>query len=274
MKPLGRIFDFYLEASIHVALAVFSLLKVTAFFLNIVVDEHLLYFAFFGTIACYNFVKYGVEAEKYVMMANRYHAYILFASFIAMGMALYHGYFLTVEVWIGIVVLIGLTALYALPVLPKAKNFRSLGGFKIFIVALVWSGVTVLLPAITADLIISWDVSIALVQRFLLVLVLMIPFEIRDLKYDAPELRTLPQRYGVGKTKIIGVLLVAVFFSITFLKDEITFWEGMARAILFLILGISLWVTKRDQPKYFASFCVEGIPIFWWGLVCGLGVWT
>lgn len=271
MRLLRRIFDFYLDASIHVALAVVALIRITIFFLGIETNTHLLYFVFFSTIACYNFVKYGVEAEKYILVANRYHKNIQFASFIALGIAAYHAYFFTWDIWIAFVVLMGLTALYALPVLPSAKNLRSFGGFKIFPVALVWAGTTVMLPVIGVEGALSWDVWIECVQRFVLVLILMIPFEIRDLKYDAAELRTLPQRYGVFTTLIVGGIAALVFFLLSFLKDELGRVEIWAKGLLFLGLCLVMVVTKREQSRYFSSFWVEGIPILWWGLVWFLG---
>ncbi|MGB5819228.1 MAG: hypothetical protein WBG90_07055 [Saonia sp.] len=265
MKLLGRIFDFYLDASIHVALAVFCLLYVTTYFLNISIDEHLGYFTFFSTIACYNFVKYGVEAEKYILVANRYHKNIQFVSFIALGVALYHSYFFPLDMWIAFAILMGLTGLYALPVLPKAKNLRSFGGLKIFPVALVWTGTTVVLPLIAVDATISWDIWVESIQRFLLVLVLIMPFEIRDLKYDTFELNTLPQRYGAKKTKMFGGFLAIAFFFLTFLKDDLTQLEILGKTMLFFALIMVMFFTKKEQSKYFSSFWVEAIPIFWWG---------
>jgi len=147
MKFLKRLFDFYLDASIHVALAVFSLLKITAILYKVELSNHLSLFVFFGTIVCYNFIKYGVEANKYVLIDNRYHKSIQFFSLIALVFGCYHGYFLSMESWLTIFILAGLTGLYALPVLPQSKNLRSLGGLKIFLVATVWSGITVILPS-------------------------------------------------------------------------------------------------------------------------------
>jgi len=267
MRWLKRIFDFYLDASIHVALAIYALLQVTFEILNIPSDYHLSFFLFFGSISCYNFIKYGVEAEKYILVANQYHRGIQFFSLIALGFAAYHGYFLSLEVWAGIGGLTFLTALYALPVLPKAKNLRSWGGLKILVVALVWAGATVLLPVISSDLRITWDISIETFQRFVLILILLVPFEIRDLAYDNVELRTLPQRYGVTTTKIWGGFATLLFFFSTFLIDDLSSIALVHKGILFLILGITIFVTKRNQSKYFASFWVEAIPIFWWGLM-------
>lgn len=263
MRLLKRVFDFYLDASIHVAFAVLALIQVTLVTLNIPVDNHCSWFLFFGTIASYNFIKYGVEAEKYFKVANDYHKSIQFFSFIALGLAIYHAYFLNFEVWVGIIVLILLTGLYALPILPKARNLRSLGGLKIFIVAIVWAGTTVILPSLRFENTISWDVWIETSQRFLFVLVLLIPFEIRDLKYDQEDLRTLPQRYGVTRTKTIGAFLVLCFFFFTFLKDDISQVELIGKGTIFLVLGSLMFVTKRNQSTYFASFWVEGIPIIW-----------
>jgi hypothetical protein len=270
MKFLKRLFDFYLDASIHVALAVYSLLQITALLFNVALSNHLSFFVFFGTIVCYNFIKYGVEADKYILVNNRYHKNIQFFSFIGFAFGGYHGYFLSMDSWLIIFILLGLTGFYAIPVLPQAKNLRSLGGLKIFLVAVVWSGITVILPYTEIGNVFVWDDWVEVVQRILLVLVLMIPFEIRDLAYDKPELKTIPQRIGVSQTKIFGTFLVLFFFFLTFLKDEITELELIAKGMFFLILGGLMFVTKRNQSKYFASFWVEVIPIIGWFVIWGL----
>ncbi|MCK0144584.1 hypothetical protein MWU78_02870 [Arenibacter sp. F26102] len=264
MNWLKYIFHFYLDASIHVAISVFAFIEITCVFFGLSRDNHISYLAFFGTIACYNFVKYGVEAKKYLLVANRYHKNIQVFSFIAGSLALYHAFYVSFETWIGIAVLSILTSLYAIPLLPNTKNLRNLGGLKIFVVALVWAGTTVVLPVIAANKTMNWDVGVEGVQRFLMVLILMVPFEIRDLEYDEPELKTLPQRYGYVNTKIYGYFGVIVFFFLTFLKDQLTYLEVTGKGIMFLTLGIFMFITKRKQTKYFSSFWVEGIPIFWW----------
>ena len=267
MKLLKRIFDFYLDASIHVALALFALLEVSSLTLNISHDVHLAMFLFFGTISAYNFIKYGVEAEKYILVANRYQKSIQLFSLASLVFAIYHAYFLPMTTWPVIGGLLLLTGVYALPVLPKAKNVRSWGGLKIFVVALVWAGATVLLLIVSKNYPVSWDVAMEAVQRFLIVLILMVPFEIRDLAYDRPELRTVPQRLGVANTKVFGGIALVLFFFITFLKDDVSIQETISKGTLFLLLGCMVLVTKRDQGKYFASFWVEAVPVFWWGMV-------
>ncbi|MCM4151873.1 hypothetical protein DHD05_09735 [Arenibacter sp. N53] len=272
MNWLKYIFHFYLDASIHVAISVFACIEITCIFFGLPRDNHISYLAFFGTIACYNFVKYGVEAKKYLLAANSYHKNIQVFSFMAGGFALYHAYFVSFDAWIGIVVLSVLTSLYAIPLLPNTKNLRNLGGLKIFVVALVWAGTTVVLPIIAANKTMNWDVGVEGVQRFLMVLILMVPFEIRDMEYDDPELKTLPQRFGFVNTKLYGALGAVVLFFLTLMKDHLTYLDVIGKGVLFLLLGIFIFLTKRRQTKYFSSFWVEAIPIFWWICILVLDV--
>ena len=274
MKVLQRIFDFYLDASIHVAFAVFSLVHITYITLNIPKDSHLCSFLFFSSIACYNFIKYGVEAKKYILVANQYHRSIQLLSLLCLVFAIYHSYFLNFRAYLGIAGLLVLTGIYALPVLPVSKNLRSWGALKIFVVALVWAGATVVLPILATTDLFTWDIYIETSQRFLFVIVLLVPFEIRDLAYDMPELKTLPQRFGVSNTKVFGAFAAILFFFSTFLKDEISEVELISKGVIFLCLGILMYVTKRNQTKYFASFLVESIPIGWLLLLLVLVQWS
>lgn len=274
MNLFKRVFDFYLDASIHVALSVFCLVWLTGFALDISIDKDLAFFLFFGTIASYNFIKYGLEAEKYILVANRYHKNIQFLSFGALAFACYHSYFLKFDTWIGLGILAILTGLYALPVLPKAKNLRSLSGFKIFPVALVWAGATVLLPIVQIEADISWDAQIETVQRFLMVLALILPFEIRDLSFDAPELQTFPQRYGIKNTKKIGITLAVILILMTFLKDNLQVSEIVIKAFISLTLIVALLLSEKGRSKYFASFWVEFLPVTWFALTWAIDITT
>ncbi|TAI49715.1 hypothetical protein [Flagellimonas allohymeniacidonis] len=263
MRLLRAIFNFYLDASVHVAFAVVSLFIITTQMLNISLNFSLVGFIFFATIVCYNFVKYGVEAEKYLIVANAYHKNIQIFSFLSFGLALLFGAQLSKELWLAILLLGMLSALYAIPLLPSLKNLRNLGGLKVYVVAAVWSGFTVLLPILEAKLSFSWDLGVLLVQRFILVLILILPFEIRDLKWDDPKLRTIPQVIGVQQTRILGVVLTGIFFLMTFLKDDVTQQEIIARLFLTSLLMLFFRSGSRFHKDYFVSLWVEAIPIFW-----------
>ena len=260
---MERFFQFYINASIHVALAVISLCIVTVQRLNISVEYDLVGFLFFATIVCYYFVKYGVEAKKYLIVAKPAHKPIQIFSFFSFLACSYFFFQLPTRLWVIIGILTLLSAFYAVPLLPRSKNLRSLSGFKIFLVAVVWVGFTVIVPAISNGLGFSIQVLLLGLQNFILVLILILPFEIRDLKYDKVELKTLPQRWGIPKTKRFGNMLV-FFFLILGLLLANGQWSKMAfYGLISILLLTVLRRTKYHQSPYFSSFWVEGIPILW-----------
>lgn len=264
MNVLKRVFDFYLDSSIHIGLSVYALTYCTLFLMELPYDEAVLYFTFYGTIVTYNFIKYGSSAKQYFFVATKYLKYIQFLSFVCFVLAMYYAWQLQLKTQITAVGLCLLSSLYILPFLPKQKNFRTLPGFKIFIVALCWTGVTVVLPLLNAD-ILSLEASqlFLLVQRFLLVLILMIPFEISDLSYDDTALGTLPQRIGTRQTKLVTYGWVALFLQLEyFIRD--TFSTAFFITVgISVVLIIFVWNANEKKSKYFTAFWVESIPIFW-----------
>ena len=267
MRVLRAIFDFYLDASIHVALAAWCLIRITGHTLDIPVDPYLEIFLFLSTIAVYNFIKYGVEAEKYLKVVQPYHRSIQIFSFICLAAAAYPALFLEVKVYVGLAVVALLVFLYAFPVLPRSNKLRDWGLVKIAMVGLVWSITTVFLPLLQVEASLKWDMYLEGIQRFLFVMVWMLPFEIRDLKYDDPALRTIPQRIGIQRTKMVGIILLATFMTLIGLKDELRFTAEIIKASIAILLLVLLELSREDQPKYFSSFVVEALPILWYGAI-------
>ena len=159
------------------------------------------------------------------------------------------------------------TLCYAVPVL-KGKSFRTINGLKIYIVALVWAGVTVILPLIASEENLHSDHWISFVQRAMIVLVLTLPFEIRDLKYDVKSLGTIPQKLGILNTKILGTAILVSTLILEIVKTEREFSYTGSLFFLGVLLVGALWASRKEQSTYFASFWVEGIPLVWLGVYC------
>lgn len=269
MAILHHLFRFYINSSIHVALAVVSLGLVTAMSLGVTLDKTFLSVLFFGTISGYNFVKYaGVAGLHHLSLTPGLKVIQVFSFFcaIALVVALFslprHVLF-----WGGLFGL--LTGLYALPLFSRKRNLRSLKGVKIFVIAAVWTGVAVVLPIVQTGNSFTWDLYMMIIQRFLFVIVITIPFEIRDLKYDAVTLGTLPQLLGIQRTKHLGVFLLLMVFLLEYLKDEVDIAQLLSTLGIVCLTGLLLVKAKENQRPYFASFWVESLPILWvfslWG---------
>lgn len=165
-----------------------------------------------------------------------------------------------------------ITFLYAIPFLPKhlfidkQKNLRSIGGLKVYVIGLVWAGVTVLLPLLNNDHPFNFDVWLTAFQRFVFVILLMLPFEIRDLQYDSLRLSTIPQKIGIKSTKIMGIVLAVLFFLIEVLKENHHQNEIKVSGSIAVIMVLFLLNSKKEQSKYYSAFWVESVPILWLGL--------
>ena len=273
MQLFKHILNFYINSSIHVALAVFSLTYVTLLEFNIAYDKNLLYFIFYASITGYNFIKFFGVAKFNHRSLTTWLKLIQGFSLICFVLMCYYAIKLEHKTvfYIGGFGLI--TFLYAIPFLPPSKfldeqnNLRNIGGLKVFLIALVWTGVTVFLPMLNNNHVISPEVVIIGIQRFLLVIMLMIPFEIRDLQFDSVKLATMPQLIGINNTKIMGVLLGLIFLALEFLKQEIILNQFFVLCAIIVTTLLFIIFSKKYQNRYYCAFWVEGIPVFWLFLV-------
>lgn len=269
MRLLKQALDFYINSSIHVAFSVLALAFITSFEFKLTLNKNLLFFIFFASITGYNFVKYYGLAKWHHRHLTRWLKTIQIFSFLCFLAMCFFTFLLSVKILVVIAILGLVTFLYAVPFLPKkmyldeSMNLRNISGLKVYVIAFVWAGVTVLLPVISENNILSVDVWISFFQRFLFVIVLMLPFEIRDLQYDNLKLSTIPQKIGVKQTKLVGTILLMVFFFLEFFKDEIRPSHLISLLIISFISMIFIVLSKKNQSKYYSAFWVEGLPMVW-----------
>ena len=270
MKGLKKLFDFYINSSIHVALSVYSLVRMTQFLFRIQNDSATVYFAFFGTIVGYNFVKYDALARTQRLHMSFQLKVIATVSLFSLILTGYYFFQLQKRTQlIGVFFLIT-TLLYTFPFFPNTKNARNWAGIKIYIVALCWVGVTIVLPIINVQIPITSDFYLKGIQRFLLVFVLILIFEIIDLQNDDPHLKTVPQQIGVNPTKMLGVVLLFIFCLLEFFNTntndnfKIQLISFPLQVIVSIPVAAFLVFATPYRSKYYTSFWVESTPIFWW----------
>jgi hypothetical protein len=275
MKVLKSILRFYINSSIHVGLSCFALVQITQMVFHISQQNAVGYFAFWGTVVGYNFVKYEELARaKRLQLQKQLRVIAVFTlgSFIMTG---YYFFLLERITQVVAVVFLGLTMLYTLPFFPNRINARNWAGVKIYIVSFCWVGATVFLPLLNAAVAPTISIGILSIQRFILIFVLILIFEIIDLRHDNSNLRTVPQQIGVKNTKILGFALLVLFcvlelvninfngnLNIEFLKLKL--YLDIAIAI---VITLFLAFANEKRSKYYTSFWVESIPIVWWLLL-------
>lgn len=241
MITFKQFLNFYINTSIHVAVAVFSLVQITKLSLNISSDSEIDYFIFFGTILGYNLLKYLEVFWNHIFTMKQNYSILLVSSVAIIGM-FFH--FFEMDKIIQIAFLfIGFVIL----VYPFLRKY---GFLKMLTVAFCITYITVYIPSINYNL--NW---IYLMQRFMIVICLLIPLEICDLESDSQTIKTVPKIIGIQNLKILGYFLLVAFCFLNF---------QISNFILAIVIALAIFFSNGSRIKYYTSFWVESIPVFWW----------
>ena len=259
---LFHLFYFYIKSSIHVALSVVSLSLITLRLYGESVSVELLIFIFSSAVFAYNFIKFYPQILKPFKTSVPRSIKTLSVSCGCVGF----GLFWRLPFFAQGFALVGalLVVFYAIPFYGRDTNWRNKEGGKIYWVVLSWLCLTVGVPLASA---IDFDtvtfLKISFVQG-IFILVSIFPFEIRDLLFDDKILKTIPQRYGIKKTKRLGFALLTIGLLFVFVFTDYNGSWYLSTSMSYCILGFLLEKTTVQKSFYYSAFWIEGIPVFWW----------
>ena len=262
MLIIKKSFDFYIKSSFHLGICVICLYLVNVLKHDIEVDYLIMTFLFSSTIIVYNFIKYGYNHPNYSTSKNSVLKTITFLSFFCGFVLIYTLFFLKFYTLLFGTFLFFICILYVFPLGNSKLSFRNLSKVKLFLVAFCWSASTVFLHLIENGLNNYYFTLIFFFQIFCLVIIYTIPFEIRDLQNDSIELQTIPQIFGIKKSKNICYFLIMVFSLLSFINSGLGA-NFLSDIVLSFILFFIVFITKKNQSEYFSSFWVESVPIYW-----------
>jgi hypothetical protein len=249
MYFLKRFFDFYIQSSLHVGVAVVSLVLITVYSNNLSISSVYPTCVFFGTVLGYNFLKYYEVFKRGLYPSTKHLAVLVVSSAVLIGF-IYH-FCLLKKVFQVPMIASGLVVL----VYPLLRNY---GWLKMFLVSFVVTIVTVYIPYRTEKLLL-FDYDINILQRFLIIVSLLIPFEILDSKTDHQSMNTLPQLFGITSTKLFGMVLTILFIVLELFKVK----SSIAVLPIGLLILMFIYFTSLERNKYYTSFWVESVPILW-----------
>lgn len=266
MLLLKKIFNFYIFSNIHVALACFSLTKLSLLYWQNN-SNTVPIFVFFATVTSYNYIRLTRQKNIKSWFSNwliDHNIFLILLTIMSLLIMTFYTFRLNLKALFILIPFASLTFLYVLPSgFSKKLNLRNLPALKIFVIALSWAGITVLFPLLQFE-IFNEKVLWLFLQRFFFVVALTIPFDIRDLPYDSKNLLTLPHLLGVKNVKILGLL----FLGISILIEIFVFGTNNIWIITLTAICLSFLLLKatNSQNKYYSAFWVEGIPILWLAL--------
>jgi len=234
--------------------------------------SHLLPFVFFSTLFAYNFQRLirfrPAKLQSYhLSWINNHRIFLTFTLVSSLLLSFYFSFSLKLSAMYLLIPATVVSVCYPLKIFTfrnKKIALREFPKMKIFLIALVWTIVSVGLVVVENDSLFSLDTLLLFLARFSFVVAITIPFDIRDLKYDATALKTIPQLFGVRNAKKVALCFLAVFELISIIHF---FIGGFSLAVLVALLMCSVFTallivkTKQEMNTFYFSFWVEGTSI-------------
>jgi len=156
-------------------------------------------------------------------------------------------------------------------------GLRNIPGLKPFLITLVWTMSTVLLPVLEAqDLhlttISMHDTTLLIAKRFLFIGALTIPFDIRDLFQDRTTgLKTIPVLIGEKGAYLFCQFMLAGYIVLLFLFRgngfNLDFW---ALSFTAFLVGWLIFKSKWEKDEYYYFFYMDGVLILQYVILMAL----
>lgn len=224
MKLLGTL----IQSNIFISLAAVSLTIETQIQLGMEPQWHpYLFLIFFATLFEYNIHrlitiftnKQALSSEKHQWVRENLIGFYILVSFSVLGF-LIAAVMAKTDVLIALAPIALITLFYSVPVYKDKRStfrLREIPYLKIFLIGFVWSAITILLPVIQSPQQFSLQHILAmLIERFLFVFAITIPFDIRDLEADRQAgLKTLPGLFHEHRAMRISYLAIILFGAIS-----------------------------------------------------------
>lgn len=169
-----------------------------------------------------------------------------------------------------------LTFFYSMP-FSANKNavfkLREIPYLKIFVIAFVWSALTIFLPVIQADgKILNIQIALLFSERFFFVFAITVPFDIRDMQADRDAgLKTIPLLINSEKALTLSYLFlfVSLIISVFHYKMQNNWFIIEAIFISILTTYLLLKIKHFRTLKRFYYQILDGTLLFQALLVLG-----
>lgn len=205
------------------------------------------------------------DSGRYAVI-HKFRSHIIFYAIISMLGGIYFFFQLRWATQILLIVFAVISLGYAIPFLGNKKlRLRDIAFTKIFLVAIVWAGVTVALPAFELQK--GWQPSLTwmTLERAFFIFAITLPFDIRDLKVDEhSDVKTIPAALGIQKTKLLSLVLLigcCVFAFINFQIGTYSTLNLIALGISFASTYLLIHLATPDRDDYFYTGLLDGTMI-------------
>jgi len=272
------VFDFLLFSNVFMALCAVAQGLVTFYLIGAKPVFTVNWLLFTSTLGIYNFsilLTKPTEPEKseYKRVRWFFSHYRLMVTFTIVSLlSLIPLFFLiSIESRILMVFLSIISFCYSIPIFSlggQKFGLRNIPGLKQFLITLVWTMSTVLLPIMEAQhfhitTVSMRDMTILIAKRFLFIAALTVPFDIRDLFEDRQSgLKTVPVMWGEKNAYLFCQVLLAGYVVLLFLFRNGGFTaDFFALTITAVLAGWLIFKSKWEKNEYYYFFFIDGVLI-------------
>ncbi|MHC2990882.1 hypothetical protein OB13_04475 [Pontibacter sp. HJ8] len=268
---LRELVEALLYSNVFISACAFCLTIETYLLTGVKVSIPMAVFVFLATLFTYNLSslqsvlrgRYSAAAKQQLPWGLRHKKLlaVLGVAGVAGAALLYFVYGLQVNLWF--VLLLALISVgYTVPLYVKRKQLKPLRNvplLKVFLIAFVWSAVTVFFPLVDAGVDVSEaPVLLLWLRRLLFILSLALLFDIRDYTYDRyTRTLTFPGLIGEGYTRLLSLGLLALYaVLVLFMVQD--------RALLISLIssgavaGLIVWHASEDKPRIYYALLADG----------------
>ncbi|MFA5330410.1 MAG: UbiA family prenyltransferase [Prolixibacteraceae bacterium] len=225
---MQKIIQAFIHSNIYISLAAVFLTVSAQIQLGMKPQWHpYLFIIFFATLFEYNLHrlitvitnKEALNSEKHRWVRENLIAFYVLVSVSVAGFGVV-ALLANPEVLYTLAPFAVITLFYSVPVFENRKHLfrlREIPYLKIFLIAIVWSATTILLPIVqSGGTFGKVHVAIMLAERFFFLLAITIPFDIRDLEADRHSgLKTIPLLLNEKGAMYIAYLSLLLFILIS-----------------------------------------------------------
>ena len=285
-----RLLKILIETNLFIAIAAVCFLIANVCFLDLQVKSiwYLMLHVFFSTWFVYQISRWiyfqkgeYINQEELVVQWFQKHPNFNKITILCSGiLAIIFMLFLKFKTIVVLFFIGGISVLYPIPVFKLFGSNTKLRDFpfvKIFLIAIVWSTTSVVLPALEAniDLHQRIDVWLLFIAQFIFILFITLPFDINDISSDKlSNVKTIPTFFGIKTAKIICLLLGIIYsFAILFLF-MLENWNHMPNKylsdasiiliwLLMILLQVYTFVKSATAPKWLIKVVYDGSMILY-----------
>lgn len=270
---MHKLIGAFIHANIFISLAAVLLTVAAQIQLGMPPQWHpYLFIIFFATLFEYNLHrlitvltnKEALNSEKHSWVRENLQSFYMLVFFSVTGFGIV-ALLAKTEVLITLTPFALITIFYSVPVFESKKHLfrlREIPYLKIFLIAIVWSSTTILLPVVqSGNTFDKVHVTTMLAERFFFILAITIPFDIRDKEADQHAgLKTFPLLLNEERAMIISYLSLIAFLLISFLHYQNTkqYFIVEALSLSALTTYIFLKSKKIRNMNYYYYGILDG----------------